>query len=59
MPELMIQEQERHCEDCEFLNDEPVPSECRKGYGKVAYFHKICGRFKLRENLASLLLEDE
>jgi hypothetical protein len=48
MTKLSIQEQERHCEDCEFLDDDPVPSECQAGYGKVAYFHKICAKFKLR-----------
>jgi hypothetical protein len=45
------------CENCGFFDDDPVPGECRKGNGKVAYFHKICENFRLRniaeENLFS------
>jgi C4-type Zn-finger protein len=51
MVDLEIQEQEYHCENCNFLDDEPVPSECRKGRGQVAYFHRVCGNFQLRSGV--------
>jgi hypothetical protein len=44
-------EQEYHCEDCEFLDDVPVPSECKKGHGQLAYLHRICEKFQLRSEI--------
>jgi hypothetical protein len=51
MADLAVREQEYHCEDCNFLDDDPVPCECRKGYGQVAYLHRICENFKLRKEV--------
>jgi hypothetical protein len=48
MADSAVLEPEYHCENCIFLDDAPVPSECRKGYGQVAYLHQICENFKLR-----------
>jgi hypothetical protein len=62
MTDSTIQEQKYHCEDCKFFDDESVPSECRKGHGQVAYFHRICESFQLRsgvEELKGLLSKDE
>ena len=43
-------DKDHHCEDCKFLNEEEIPAECLKGKGKVAYRHRICSDFKIREN---------
>jgi hypothetical protein len=51
MADSSIQEQEYHCEDCNFFNDEPVPCECRKDYGQVAYLHRICESFQFRSEI--------
>jgi hypothetical protein len=62
MADSEIREQEYHCEDCDFLDDDPVPSECQKGYGQVAYLHRICEKFKLQsktEQLKELHSKDE
>jgi hypothetical protein len=48
MADSEVREQEYHCEDCKFIDDDPVPRECRKGYGKVVYFPRICKNFQLR-----------
>jgi hypothetical protein len=48
MDDSAVREQEWHCENCVFFDDEPVPCECRKGHGQVAYLHRICGSFQLR-----------
>jgi hypothetical protein len=48
MADSAVQEPEYHCDDCKFLDDEPVPRECRKGYGQAAYLYKPCGNFQLR-----------
>jgi hypothetical protein len=54
MADSEIREQEYHCEDCKFLDDDPVPSECRKDHGQVAYLHRICESFQLR----SMMVEE-
>jgi hypothetical protein len=51
MADSGVREQECHCENCNFFDDDPVPSECRKGYGQVAYLHRICENFKLRSEI--------
>jgi hypothetical protein len=51
MVDSEIREQEYHCEDCNFFDDEPVPSECRKGHGQVAYFHRVCESFQFRNEV--------
>jgi hypothetical protein len=52
MADSTLREQEYHCEDCRFLDDAPVPSECGKGHGQVAYLHKPCESFQLRNQVA-------
>jgi hypothetical protein len=46
-----VREQEYYCENCRFFDDEPVPSECRKGHGQVAYLHRICESFQIRSEV--------
>lgn len=48
MADSEIREQEYRCEDCVFFDDEPVPGECRKDHGQVAYLHRICEDFQLQ-----------
>jgi hypothetical protein len=52
MVDSEIREQKYHCEDCKFFDDDPVPSECRKDYGQVAYLHRICENFQLQGMMA-------
>jgi hypothetical protein len=48
MADPTVFKSEYYCEGCIFLDDEPVPSECRKGRGQMAYFHKPRASFQLR-----------
>jgi hypothetical protein len=51
MADTAVQEQEYYCENCNFFDDDPVPSECRKGHGQVAYLHRICENFQIRSEV--------
>jgi hypothetical protein len=61
MVDSEVWERELHCENCNFFDDDPVPGECRKGHGKVAYLHPICENFQIRnevKEVVSLRKED-
>jgi hypothetical protein len=51
MVDSAIRKQEYYCENCNSFDDEPIPSECRKGHGRVAYLHRICASFQLRNGV--------
>jgi hypothetical protein len=54
MADSEIREQKYCCEDCEFFDNEPVPSECRKGHGRITYFHRVCEKFQLQKKTEQL-----
>ena len=35
-----------HCEDCKYFDDDKIPTECKKGNGKVSFMHAVCSYFK-------------
>jgi hypothetical protein len=49
MTEFTVREREYHCEDCGFLDDGLVPCVCSRGHGQMAYLHRVCEDFDLRE----------
>jgi hypothetical protein len=48
MVDSTSREQECHCENCKYFDDDPVPCECRKNHGQVAYLHRICEDFQIQ-----------
>ena len=37
------------CEDCEKFNENEIPADCKSGHGKVAFRHRACSDFVLKD----------
>ena len=44
-----IPDKNYRCEDCKNLDETDVPADCKAGHGKVAFRHRICSDFILKD----------
>jgi hypothetical protein len=47
-------DKEYHCEDCGKFDETEIPADCLAGHGKVAFMHRACSNFVLKNQSISL-----
>jgi hypothetical protein len=42
-------DKEHYCEDCEEFDETEIPADCLAGHGKVAFRHRVCPDFVIKD----------
>jgi hypothetical protein len=52
-------DKEYRCEDCGKFDETKIPADCVAGHGKVAFMHKACSDFVLKDQTINLNARNE